>query len=170
MDNKFYIETKKRLEDKNTANVIATLKELKSTGTPKILPLIFDLWATTTSEEIKSYISSMVATLKNKESARYMAEEVQRERLGDYQQDLISACWQSGLDFSQYMNVFAAQFIKGNYQIALESFTVIEESLHNATKVQIESCKEVLIAGVSNIFPEKKPLYTELIKLLNLPE
>ncbi len=41
---------------------------------------------------------------------------------------LVSSCWQSGLDYSEYAVDFAYVFIDGDYLTALECFTVIEES------------------------------------------
>ncbi|MCK7536379.1 MAG: hypothetical protein MZV63_38065 [Marinilabiliales bacterium] len=41
---------------------------------------------------------------------------------------LVSSCWQSGLDYSDYSADFAKVFLKGDYATSIECITVIEES------------------------------------------
>ena len=43
---------------------------------------------------------------------------------------LVSSCWQSGLDYSEYSADMAEVFLRSDYVTALECLTVIEESVH----------------------------------------
>ncbi len=42
---------------------------------------------------------------------------------------LVSSCWQSGLDYSDYLADMAKVFLEGDYATAIECMTVIEESV-----------------------------------------
>ncbi|HEX2394553.1 MAG TPA: hypothetical protein VHI78_04365, partial [Bacteroidales bacterium] len=78
----------------------------------------------------------------------------------------VAACWQSGLDFSSYLQVFAGLFIQGDYSTALEAFTVIEESLGNATEDEVYACIQFLKESEYLVSDEKLPLYRELQKVV----
>ena len=80
--------------------------------------------------------------------------------------DIVSACWQSGLDYSAELELFIRLFLEGDYRTALESFTVIEESVINMGGQEIEKARKLLLGGQEQITEEKKPLATELVNLL----
>ena len=47
---------------------------------------------------------------------------------------LVSSCWQSGLNYSDYSLDLAKSFLKGDYVTAIECLTVIEESVHELSR------------------------------------
>jgi hypothetical protein len=165
-DQKLISEVAEKLASTNETIVLKKLHSLKSTGNAKILPLVLDLLTTSKSEIIISEVITMMGQLKDPKCTPVIVEYIQGKKVGEYLSDLIASCWQSGLDFSQYLAAFAECFITGNYQVALESFTVIEEMLINSDKKLIEDCRTYLLDQEKNIDPEKKLLFKELIKVI----
>ncbi len=51
---------------------------------------------------------------------------------------ILSAIWQSGLDYSKHLHLFIQLFLEGDYLVALESFTVIEQSIEHLSHPEIE--------------------------------
>ena len=49
---------------------------------------------------------------------------------------LVSSCWQSGLNYSEYSTDLAEVFLKGDYVTAIECLTVIEESVNELSKAE----------------------------------
>jgi hypothetical protein len=79
---------------------------------------------------------------------------------------LVSSCWQSGLDYSEYTTDLTEVFIRGDYVTAIECLTVIEESIHklsNEKKHEIFKIIENSPAGLKN---EKTELRLELLSIL----
>jgi hypothetical protein len=95
-----------------------------------------------------------------------IAELLKNHEYGDYLNALVAACWQSGLDFSKHLRVFAGLFIQSDYKTALESFTVIEESLDNASETEIYDCIRFLKEAECMVTDEKLPLFHELVKVV----
>ena len=79
---------------------------------------------------------------------------------------LVSSCWQSGLDYSEYITDMAKVFLEGDYSTAIECMTVIEESARYNTRKQ----KDVIIKMIENkagaFTHEKNSLTLELIEIL----
>ncbi len=69
---------------------------------------------------------------------RLFVEEVINEIRKPWKSDtismLVSSCWQSGLNYSDYSLDLAKVFLRGDYVTAVECLTVIEESVHEMSK------------------------------------
>ena len=79
---------------------------------------------------------------------------------------VVSSCWQSGMDYSDYLADLAYVFLEGDYSTAVECLTVIEESVQNSNR----SKKDEIIRTVENnpvtTINEKTALTLELISIL----
>jgi hypothetical protein len=163
---RFYVETAKKLESADIRIVIRTLHELKSTGNAIILPLVLDLFVKNKSEAVIQEVLILIGQLKDQKSVPELIKYVNHKKAGKHLADLISQCWQCGLDFGQYLKVFADTFLTGDYQVALESFTVIEEMLWRSTPEMIEDCRNYLIQGKDKINKDNELLFKELLKVI----
>jgi hypothetical protein len=85
---------------------------------------------------------------------------------GEYLPAFLAACWQSGLDFSDHLHLFAKLFIDGDYITSLEAFTVLEESFPNATDEARMECIRYLKQAEYLVMDEKLPLFRELRKVI----
>lgn len=130
-------------------------------------------------EQLVSYYSRSNNTLLKKQITEFMNDikdlsvrneivrEIKKENSSDTIRMLISSCWQSGLDYSDYALDFAAIFMEtDDYMTALECFTVIEISASNMTsgkkKILLEKISSESVSGPD----EKSPLLRELISVL----
>jgi len=78
---------------------------------------------------------------------------------------LVSSCWQSGLDYSEYSVHFARLFLRGSYQVALESYTLLEESAMNVSSALKEEVRDILLSSKPALKNDRIPLLQDLIKL-----
>jgi hypothetical protein len=79
---------------------------------------------------------------------------------------LISSCWQSGLNYSEYSADLAKVFLNGDYITAIECLTVIEESIQNLNKATRAKILKILNENPVTQINEKKELTLELIAIL----
>ena len=121
-------EIELKLNSGNYKVVLAELRKLRTAGKPLVLPYILNLLNTSQDEEIIKEVVNFLAILKDQKSVPAIAEYLSNH-LNLNLSKIIATCWQNGLDYSNYLNVFADCFVKGNYEQSLESFTVIEEML-----------------------------------------
>ncbi len=153
-------------ESSDKVRILKTIYEVRNSGSVKMLPVMLGLINNRTDTEVNLEIIRLVSEMKSPEAVPVLARSFHDNDFGDYQNDLVAACWQSGLDFSNHLNTFVELFVKGDFSTALESFTVIEESLVNATVDQIHSCIHFIKDSESKVSEDKMPLFRELKKVI----
>ena len=164
---KYYKEIEKKFCSGNRSEILNTLKEIRFLGKAIIMPLVFQVLNNDPDDEIKDEIFNILSQLKDKECVPYIIDAIQSEASNSYITKLITTCWQSGLDYSEHILIFAEQFIKGDYQTAIESFSVIEEWIFESVPAQIFETKKFLIHNIDKVSEDKKPLYHELVKVVD---
>jgi hypothetical protein len=157
----------KAVNKHNYAKIHAKIDEIKSTGKPAILPYLLDLLNSDCPETIKQDVLLLTGDLKNQSCVQILVDYITNRKVGDHLNQLIAACWQSSLDFSNYLEAFAECFVREDYQTALEAFTVIEEMLWRTKASLLLSCREYLLGKSSEIAGEKEALFKELLKILD---
>ena len=143
------------------------IKEIRQHGSIRILPYLFRLMKPSTHEAIRESILMLIGELKTQDAVPVIVSSLeQAERGGDFTR-LLAACWQSGLDFSNHIPGFIRFFIDGDYQTAVEAFSVIEESIMDADKSIHKSCLQLLEKSAKQVSEDKYPLYKELMKVVS---
>ena len=166
-EKRYIAETKAALSGHNSRDVLAKIRELKTTGRVSILSYILDLLKSEQKKEIISEIFVLISDLKYQQGVPVVVECIKELKGSENLSGLISACWQSQLDYSHHLETFADCFISGSYQDAVESFTVIEEMLWRSDKEIIESCHKYLHDRKSKVEEEKQALLRELLTVLS---
>jgi hypothetical protein len=76
------------------------------------------------------------------------------------------ACWQSGLDYSEYSLDMAKVFLRGDYVTAVECLTVIEESARELSEGKKDEIAKLLQENPVAAAKEKRELIFELLSIL----
>lgn len=141
-----------KLQSQNKSQIIEALQEIKESGTIALLPYIFDLINDNIEYEIKQEVYFILSNIHDKNAPQYYIKAIEEKDFGSLKSEVISLCWQSSLDFSPYIETFAQIMLNTeDFQTALEAFTVIENSLNNATIESLRSCLNFLKNNQSNI-------------------
>ena len=167
-EKKYIAETKAALTSADNRIILAKIKELKTTGQVNILSFILELLKSKYPAEIHNEVFCLVSDMRYQQGVPIVMEYIEQLRGSESLAQLISACWQSQLDYSNYLEIFADCFISGSYQDAIESFTVIEEMLMRSNDTKIKNCRTYLSSRKSEVNNEKIPLFRELIKILQI--
>lgn len=146
--------------------MIQSITEIRNSGAVNMLPALLALVNKNTHQLVRSEIIELISELKATEAAPLVVESLQKNDFGDYLSAVVAACWQSRLNFSKHLSVFANLFVRSDYKTALEAFTVIEESLENADDDDIQNCLKFLTDSEYLVTNEKIPLYNELKKVV----
>ena len=163
---KYYKEIKKKFETKDTKEILNTLKEIRVSGQANIIPLLFEILESSKEKSISEEIVSILSQLKDKTCVPYVVKALKENEIKNFKKEIITSCWQSGLDYSEHITLFAKEFIRNDYVTAIEAFTVIEEWIFESGPEKVTECKNYLINAVSDVSADKKPLYVELVKLV----
>lgn len=167
-DKKKNTELLNRLNSSNYFVIIEALREIKEYGTIKIIPHLFDLINENTPDIIKKDILRLICDIKEQSAAPVLVKALSKRNFGNDTSEVVATFWQSRLDFSNYLPTFIRIFIKEDYQTALEAFTVVEGSVSKITSEMQQECIDILKSSVNLISSDKKPLFHELIKVIEV--
>ena len=159
-------EWNKALESLDPDQAIPAIYEIRNSGSVKMLPILFKMINKDTPLIIRSEILNLLSELKSKDAVPVIASSLEKMDFGEHLPGFVAACWQSGLDFSGYLPVFAKLFITSDYLTSLEAFTVLEESFPNATDQARTDCIRYLRHSEDLVIDDKLPLFRELRKTI----
>jgi len=149
--------------------IIQGIEMLREKGNCKLIPNIVELLRENESNIIGRELKGLLFDIKDIKSIPYFIKEIKNKENKKILSILVSSCWQSGLDYSDHIDVFLQSFINENYAVSIEAFTLIE-TLHLEQKLNTEKLDSVikeLRLRISKMSNEKQALAEELLKTLN---
>ena len=160
----------KKLLSNNIKEVLFTINKLRNTGSKEIVPSLIDLMSSSKSDEVKKSVLGLLYDIKYQTAVVEIINAISSDKYLNIRTELLTVCWQSSLDFSNYIDVLTDIFIKGNFIESFEAFTAIEsieEKLDSElAKKSIANLKSV----ISTIDDNKKELLAELVHVIEAKE
>lgn len=154
------------LHSKEPSKVLKAIDALRHSGCGKDIPEIIELLHRTKSEEVKEAVAGLLKDLKDKEGVPYIMEAIRNRKYKNELEIIVGSCWQSGLDYSQYIRDFISLVIRENYVVALEAMTVVENLSCPLPVKDSEEYIGQLKSAINSKDREKNFLYLEMVKIL----
>ena len=117
---------KRDLFSANTNVVISAIEEIKKHGNKLYIPILFDLLISSPVPEVEIEIKNLLGTVKDKETINSFMRAIEDEKYKAIRKTILVTCWQNGLDFSTFLPVFIDLIISEEWEVAFESFTVVD--------------------------------------------
>jgi hypothetical protein len=155
-----------KLFSKNIDEVLFAINKIRHSGNPAILPHVIELLNSEKNIEITSAIIELLNDLKIQAGTLEIIKAIENNKYKSIQKILLVSCWHSGLNYTEHLNFFVDLFVSGNFEIAFEAFTIIENMEGGVNQEIIEPLIERLKSGVSNLTKEKADLLAELVQVL----
>lgn len=156
----------KNINSSNSSVVLDTLKYIAKEGNSDILKHVIHLLSTTSDTIIRDEIIKILEHLRDPDCTPIVINTIENSEYDDILAILIGSCWKNSLDFSDHIETFTDIFIKSEFQLAFDAFTVID-NLEEFNSRLADTCIFRLKNSVEDIKDDKKPLYFELINILN---
>jgi len=154
------------LESENESNILDTIKYLYVNGTVEILPYLFRLYFITTSTIIQREILGLLNDVKDNKACPYFVDAVRTFKGQEYFYQIVSSCWQNGLDFSSDIQLFIDLVIEQDILTAIEAFSVVEENISSLNPSERENKAFYIQSKLKVIDKERKKLVAELLNLV----
>jgi hypothetical protein len=148
-------EIVRKLRSEVTFSIQEGLKEFRKKGNIEELSEVIFLLKETSDQEIFEEAKGLINDLKIQAAVPHLVTHIQDEAFQGIHETLISACWQSGLDFSGYLPVFSRLVRESPYLIAFEALTVIENCTDNTPR-DIVSAEIPFVKDAIKISPADK--------------
>jgi predicted DNA-binding protein len=130
------------------------------------ISLLASLYDRTEDNSVKRNIEGFMNDLKDQSVSKEIMSEIRKPFKQATISMLVSSCWQSGLDYSEYSRDLAEVFLRSDYVTALECLTVIEESAHELSPAKRKEIIKIIEEYPVNASNEKKGLTHELVSIL----
>ena len=130
------------------------------------IALLSSFYNKTEDNLIRKTIEGFMNDLKDQSVTQEIIKEIRKPLKQSTISMLVSSCWQSGLNYSEYSKDIAEIFLRSDYLTALECFTVIEESVHELTRKKRDEIISMIDEYPHSKEEEKARLARELIAIL----
>jgi hypothetical protein len=128
--------------------------------------LLVSYYEMTDDEAVRKGIEGFMNDLKDQTAAKEIIAEIRKPFKHSTISMLVSSCWQSGLDYTEYLYDIAEIFLRADYVTALECLTVIEESVNELSQAKRDELIKIIEEYPIQPSGEKSGLTTELIAIL----
>ncbi len=126
--------------------------------------MLSEFYDDTPNREIRQNIENFFNDIKNNYLKKEIVEVLRLPLQPATVKMVASSCWQSGMDYSDYLEEFSELFVKSDYETALEYMTVIEEM---SVKTDAEQRKRLIVIIKKAENMDIGPLAKELIDTLH---
>ena len=157
----------KAIEQGSDEVIISMLIDLKEHGETFYLEMLMRMAIGNRSDILKKAIVEFISNIKANAATPIIANFIQKNKNDNNIIALVTASWQSILDFSKHLNPFFSILIESDYLCSFEAFTVIENNISELTTEEISNYIAQLKLGISKTNSDKEPLLLEMASLLD---
>ncbi len=155
----------KNLHSTKQEIIINTLKFISTDGNKDIMPEVINLLQQTKNTAIKNEIIKILENLKDPNSAPKLVDAIEDEGYKGELPILVSACWKNGLNYDEYIETFVKIFIRGDFQLAFDAFTVMD-NMEKIKEKDADRCLKKLETAIEDISYDKRQLFNELTNII----
>lgn len=156
----------KGLNSADPEKVLQTIEELRAEGRTSDFPILLEMLRVAKSPEIKAKIVNLFANLKDKGTVPLMVEAIQDEKYAPVLQQLVSSCWENGLDYTPYLPVFVDLLIEKEFLVAFEAYTVITNMETAIDQMLLDVEIDKLDKAMLSASDERKALMLDVVDFL----
>ncbi len=154
------------LEKSSDEQAIAMLLELRESGGIFILPYLFNILISKKNEQLKKTVIEFITDIKDKEATTHFIQFLKSNFPQKDVTDIVTACWQSRLDFSEHIDIFFEILCSADYQTAFEAFTVIENNIDGFSVSQLDELIKRVKVHITKSNRDKQLLLLEMVSIL----
>jgi hypothetical protein len=129
------------------------------------ISLLTSFYDTCNDNQIRQSIALFLNDLKYQSVTAEVIAEIRKEWKPETISMLVSSCWQSRLDYSEYYIDLINTFLKGDYVTAIECLTVFEEVAHVLSKKKKNEIIKIIKDNPFGRGDEKSTLTGELLTI-----
>jgi len=156
----------KGLNSADTEVVLESIEALRVEGIASDIPVLLEIMRQSKNTEVKAKIASLFANLKDKETIPMLINAIQDKKYENHLQQIVSSCWENGLDFTPYLPVFIDLLIEKDFLVAFEAYTVITNMEKAIDQRLIDVEIEKLDKAMHSTTDEKKALMLDVVDYL----
>lgn len=132
----------KQLSNSDMDVVKGAIEQIKQEGNISIVPELLDILLKSQDPAVITNLTALLSDVKESDFKTILMEKLINATNDMGKSNLLRICWESSMDFSEYLDVFIDMVLQDDFITALEASTVIEnldgtisdEKIHIAIK------------------------------------
>ena len=153
-----------KLSSNNPDNVSSSLEIIKKKKEVDYFIAVINALSNASDKLIRNLLSNYIFNLKDESVKAIVISLIKDEKNKNILTELVSSCWQSGMNYSDHFVIFTDILIKEDFITAIEAYSVIESMLDDLNKDEKELIANKLINSLSLMDATKKSFVTGLIE------
>ena len=125
------------LKSDSQAKVIAAINEISNSGEPEVIPELILVLKHNNDSSVQKLIKELLADINRSDAVEVFINELKKEAKAADLKKLLEILWNSKLDFSAYLADIVEIGIEGDYLIALDCLTIIENMVGPFSESQL---------------------------------
>lgn len=153
------------LKSANEEKISKAIVAIQSVGKAEIIPFLVDLLKTDLSDKNRKELLNIFNNLIDSDCVEFMIDEVKDDKNQSIRAELLNTMWNSKLDYTEFLPDFVDLAIQGDFSVALECLTIIENLDGPFTEQLLMECQLLLreyIEDNSPKDPQKAAIMSEI--------
>jgi len=142
------------------------LDEIKLNGNSNYIPILVDFLHENENQDTVNKIVTILSEIKHTDAVPELIKAIENDKYANIQEILVRACWENGLDFTNYLSPFIDILINGDYMTAFEAYTVIINSEGTISETSAEEYINLLNKEIENVPSDRATLIKHTIDFL----
>ena len=165
MNKKLNQEIIKQLQSGEISKTNNAVSWLRNDGDINYLPIIFDVMNQGDGKDVIHVLEAFLADIKNDGAVPVFIAALQDPKYQQILPFLISACWQSGLDFSSHSHLFSKLFITEDFVVGVEVYSAFLNMVDNLSQEDTEIVSMEIKKGIPEMVEIKQKLAFQILDL-----
>lgn len=163
--NKIITQIVQDLKSEDEVIILKALVRVRDKGKTEILEHLFDLFEKTESEKVKTEVKKILADIKDSYALEVIIEKL-KTGSDSLKEVLLYALWNSNLNAVDYIPEIIDTAKNGNYMIALEALTVLENLDGPFSNEKLTEAQFILNEYFSEGVDEKETLMRSILDVI----
>ncbi len=160
-------ELQKNLFSNSEDVVLKTIGEIRNIGNLTIIPLLFDLLATSNSDNIQNAVINCLSDIKDNLAEPIFIDALNQTKYSKIKNYILYCMWQSTIDYSEYASKIIDIICNDDLETIIEAITVLDNISPNINKRDRDLYIEQLSAAVKENMSPIKDLILQAAEILS---
>ncbi len=147
----------------NQTTVIGAIHKIREQGNKLYIPVLLDLLLLNKEKEVEKEIIKLLGNIKDKTAVPVFIEALETEKYNSIRKTILTACWQNGLHYHDYLPILVSIVISDDWETAFEAFTVVDNMEFLPGNDIIEQTKRIIAPEFENAGEQKRYFLQEIL-------
>ncbi|MBI9068190.1 MAG: hypothetical protein JEZ09_12930 [Salinivirgaceae bacterium] len=167
MDSKKNSELIKDLFAVDKKIVTKAITDIRNHGNNELLKALIKLYDKNDDKELRNTIAGVFNDLKDQKAGELIIQSIRENSNKDVKKMLISSCWQSRLNYMDYLELFIDIVLCEDFILSFEAFTVIENIEEKTTAERKNKLINYITTNIGKCINDNKALADDLVQIVS---